>query len=109
MYDSFRIFSAIVTAIFLEAMPFLAIGALLSAVIEVLVPSERLTRCIPKGRLGGIALGIGAGMILPTCECGVVPVVRRLMRKGVPAHVAIPYMLSAQGISLPKQQRWDPR
>jgi uncharacterized membrane protein YraQ (UPF0718 family) len=95
MYDSFRIFSAIVTAIFLEAMPFLAVGALLSAVIEVLVPSERLTRCIPKGRMGGIALGIGAGMILPTCECGVVPVVRRLMRKGVPAHVAIPYMLSA--------------
>jgi uncharacterized membrane protein YraQ (UPF0718 family) len=95
MPESFSIFSTIVLAIFIEAMPFLAVGALLSALIEVLVPSDRLLRFIPKNRAAGIALGIAAGTILPTCECGVVPVIRRLMKKGVPAHVAISYMLSA--------------
>lgn len=95
MSENAHIFSAIVTSIFLEAVPFLAIGSLISAFVDVMVPSERLIRYIPKGRLGGIALGIGAGMLLPICECGVVSVVRRLMRKGVPAHVAIPYMLCA--------------
>jgi len=95
MPESFSIFSTVVLAIFIEAMPFLAVGALLSALIEVLVPSDRLLRFIPKNRAAGIALGIAAGTILPTCECGVVPVIRRLMKKGVPAHVAISYMLSA--------------
>jgi uncharacterized membrane protein YraQ (UPF0718 family) len=95
MSESLSVFSAIVAAIFLEAMPFLAIGALLSAVIEVFVPAERLIGCLPKGRGAGIALGVTAGMVLPTCECGVVPVVRRLIRKGVPPHVAVAYMLSA--------------
>jgi hypothetical protein len=76
-------------------MPFLAIGALLSAVIEVFVSTERMMRWIPKTVIGGIALGVGAGFVLPTCECGVVPVARRLMHKGVPPFIAIAYMLSA--------------
>ena len=76
-------------------MPFLVIGALFSATIEVFVSTERLLRCIPKSLVGGIALGIGAGFVLPTCECGVVPIVRRLMHKGVPPFIAIAYMLAA--------------
>jgi uncharacterized membrane protein YraQ (UPF0718 family) len=92
---TFKVFSAIATAIFLEAMPFLAIGALLSAVIEVFVSTDRLLRWIPKSVAGGVALGIGAGFVLPTCECGVVPVARRLMHKGVPPFIAIAYMLAA--------------
>jgi len=93
--DQFRIFASIAVAIFIEAMPFLAVGALLSGAIEVLIPSQWLIRRIPKRAFSGISLGIAAGLVLPTCECGVVPVVRRLMRKGVPPHIAIAYMLSA--------------
>lgn len=52
-------------------------------------------RHIPKSTAGGLAAGIGSGFILPTCECGVVPIVRRLMRKGVPPFMAIAYMLAA--------------
>jgi uncharacterized membrane protein YraQ (UPF0718 family) len=88
-------FTAIAAAIFIEAMPFLVIGALFSAVIEVFISEDRLLRCIPKNVAGGLAVGIGAGFILPTCECGVVPIVRRLMRKGVPPYIAIAYMLAA--------------
>lgn len=93
--EQFRIFSSIAAAIFLEAMPFLALGALLSGAIEVLVTPERLIRRIPKSLPAGLSLGIAAGVVLPTCECGVVPVVRRLIGKGVPPHIAIAYMLSA--------------
>jgi uncharacterized membrane protein YraQ (UPF0718 family) len=95
MPESVTTFSAIALAIFVEAMPFLAVGALLSAAIEVFVPPERLAGCLPKGTVAGIALGATAGMLLPTCECGVVPVARRLMDKGVPPHVAVAYMLAA--------------
>ena len=88
-------FTAIATAIFIEAMPFLVLGALFSAVIEVFVSEERLLKCIPRNVAGGLAVGIGAGFLLPTCECGVVPIVRRLMRKGVPPYISIAYMLAA--------------
>jgi uncharacterized membrane protein YraQ (UPF0718 family) len=71
------------------------IGALFSATIEVFVSTERMLRCIPRSLAGGLLLGIGAGFILPTCECGVVPIVRRLMHKGVPPFIAIAYMLAA--------------
>ena len=95
MEDSFRIFVSIATAIFLEAMPFLALGSLLSAVVEVFVSSERLMRATPRSLPARIAVGIGAGVVLPTCECGVVPVVRRLLAKGVPAPTALAYLLAA--------------
>jgi len=93
--EQFSIFSSIALAIFLEVMPFLAAGALLSGAIEVLVPPEKLVKRIPGSLIGGLSLGIAAGVVLPTCECGVVPIVRRLIRKGVPHHIAIAYMLAA--------------
>lgn len=95
MLETYTIFSTIAVSIFIEAMPFLAIGALLSAVIEVYVPTDKLMRFVPEGVGRSIALGVGAGFVLPTCECGVVPIARRLMHKGVPAHMAISYMLAA--------------
>ena len=95
MFETFKVFSAIAAAIFIEAMPFLVIGALFSATIEVFISTERILRCIPKSLVGGLLLGIGAGFLLPTCECGVVPIVRRLMHKGVPPFIAIAYMLAA--------------
>jgi uncharacterized membrane protein YraQ (UPF0718 family) len=93
--DTFTVFSAIATAIFIEAMPFLAIGALFSAMIEVFVSEERMLRFVPRNIAGGLLLGVGAGFILPTCECGVVLIVRRLIHKGVPPYIAIAYMLAA--------------
>ena len=95
MDDSFRIFASIATAIVLEAMPFLAFGSLLSALVEVLVSADRIARAVPRSLAGRIAVGVGAGVLLPTCECGVVPVARRLISKGVPAPTAIAYLLAA--------------
>ena len=99
MPESFSTFSAIVTSIFIEAMPFLALGALLSAIIEVFVSTDRLVRYLPRGIISSITVGVTAGLILPTCECGVVPIVRGLIRKGVPVPTAVAFMLSAPVIN----------
>lgn len=95
MDETFRIFTAIATAIALEAMPFLALGALLSAVIEVFLSPARLARVVPRSTPGRIALGVTAGLVVPTCECGVVPVARRLLAKDVPGPTVVAYLLSA--------------
>ncbi len=99
MTQDFQIFISTVIAIFLEASPFLMLGSLLSAIFEIYVPADFLARVLPKGRIPGTLLGLSAGMLLPTCECGVVAVVRRLLRKGVPAHAALTYMLAAPVIN----------
>lgn len=95
MDESFRIFASIAAAIVLEAMPFLALGSLLSALVEVFVSPARIARFTPRGLVGRVALGVSAGLVLPTCECGVVPVARRLMKKGAPGETVIAYLLAA--------------
>jgi len=82
-------------SIVLEAIPFMMVGALVGGAIEVFVSREWLgARLEGRGRIavfGAAALGF----VFPVCECAVVPVVRRLLRKGVPFPAAVAYLLAA--------------
>jgi uncharacterized membrane protein YraQ (UPF0718 family) len=99
MSQDLYIFATTSTAIFLEAAPFLLLGALVSSLIEVCFPGDRIVKWVPKGLLAGVAFGLGGGLLVPTCECGVVPIVRRFLTKGIPPHAAITYMLAAPVIN----------
>jgi len=89
-----QLFGQVLVAILLEAFPFVLIGATISGLVEVLVPPERLARAIPR-RLGWrLLMAALAGVILPVCECGIVPVARRLIRKGLPIEMAVVFMLA---------------
>lgn len=93
--DDLTIFATAATSIVLEATPFLLLGSLIGALIEVMVSEETLLRFIPRNPFGQVATGVFAGILLPTCECGIVPVARRLLLKNVPPRTAIPYMMAA--------------
>jgi len=93
--SAFAIFAAIVTSIVLEAAPFLLLGSLLSSILNVYVGDGALEKLCRRSLPAQIGLGLVAGLFLPTCECGVVPVTRRLLKKGVPTGAAIPFMLAA--------------
>jgi uncharacterized membrane protein YraQ (UPF0718 family) len=45
--------------------------------------------------LPGILLAIGAGFFFPVCDCGVIPVARRLLIKRVPPYMAIAFLVTA--------------
>ena len=94
-----QIFASIASAIFLEAAPFLLLGSIVAAAFEVFAPPDALGRVLGGGRVRGVAVGLFAGLVLPTCECGVVPITRRLLAKGVPPHTAITYMMAAPVIN----------
>jgi uncharacterized protein len=66
-----------------------------SALIEVFVPSRFFARvaALPRGVQMPVA-GLG-GFAFPVCECGSVPVARRLMVKGLPPAAAVTFMLAA--------------
>ena len=93
--DRLQAFTTIFLGIFIEAAPFVAIGALLSGVIETGVSTRTLARWVPKRPGIGVLAGAALGMVFPVCECGVVLVVRRLLRKGLPPPVAIAFLLGA--------------
>lgn len=82
------------TGIVLEALPFVLLGALVSGFIEVFVPRERITALLPARASYTVLLAGLLGVVFPVCECAVIPVVRRLMRKGVPLSAAIAYLLA---------------
>lgn len=99
MYQSAQLFFSMIVAVFLEASPFLLLGALLSSVFEIYMPQDLLERHLPKHYFLGIIFGLFAGMLIPTCECGVVFIARRLLKKNVPSHVAMTYLFSAPVIN----------
>ncbi|QSF47702.1 permease [Paenibacillus tianjinensis] len=80
--------------ILLEALPFVLLGALLSSLLRVFVPDEWISRWIPRRPVPAILFGCLLGIIFPVCECGMIPLVRRLMHKGMPLYVAVVFILS---------------
>ncbi|HPS58603.1 MAG TPA: permease [Spirochaetota bacterium] len=88
------IFSTYATSIFLEGVFFLIAGVIISSLIEVFIPGEFIEKIIPENRLLGIAAASFTGLLFPVCECGIVPVAARLIKKGVPAANAVTMMLS---------------
>lgn len=88
-------FASIWLSILFEAVPFVLLGALVGGFMEALMPGDVMKRWTPRNPLLAAMLGAGAGVMMPMCECGVIPVVRRLVRKGVPPHAAVAYMLAA--------------
>jgi len=89
-----RTMSLVFVSIVLEAMPFVALGALVAGMVEEFVSREKLAALLPERRVRTILLAAGMGIIFPVCECAVVPVVRRLLRKGVPFSAAVAYLLA---------------
>jgi hypothetical protein len=75
----------------------------LAGLLEEFVPQQLLARVIPRGKVlmvGAIALGGVLGLIFPMCECGIIAVMRRLLRKGIPLSVCVCYMLAGPIINL---------
>ncbi|MGG4040194.1 permease [Bacillus smithii] len=86
--------NTIFISIIIEALPFVVIGVFLSALIQMFVTEEMIAKMIPANRFASAALGSCIGSLFPGCECGIVPITRRLVQKNVPLHAAIAFMLS---------------
>jgi uncharacterized membrane protein YraQ (UPF0718 family) len=82
-------------ALMIQAMPFVALGALISAIIEVFVPQSAFAAMGRLPRTLQLPAAAVAGMAFPVCECGSVPVARRLARKGLAPSAAVTFMLAA--------------
>jgi uncharacterized membrane protein YraQ (UPF0718 family) len=98
-FQRFQTFVTIFLGIFIEAVPFLLIGSVVSGFIEIFVDRTLLDRYLPKHPLLGAMAGAMLGIFFPVCECGVVPVTRRLYEKGLPMSIGVAFLLGAPVIN----------
>jgi uncharacterized protein len=86
-------------AVVIQALPFLVLGVLLSAIIAVFVPPSFFARALPKRPALAVPVAGMAGAVLPGCECASVPVAGALVRRGVTPAAALAFLLSAPAIN----------
>jgi uncharacterized membrane protein YraQ (UPF0718 family) len=97
--DGVSNFSAVFLGIFIEAAPYLLLGTLASGLVEVFFSANELSRLLPRNRFLAVGLGGLFGLFFPVCECGSIPLARRLMKKGIPVPVGIAFLLAAPVIN----------
>ncbi len=82
-------------SIVFEGAPYILIGTIFSGIIDAFLPAKLLDRVLPKSKVLATLIAGFLGLVFPVCECAVVPVIRRLVQKGLPLSCAVTYMLSA--------------
>ncbi|CAI9395613.1 permease [Niallia sp. Sow4_A1] len=86
--------NTIFISIIIEALPFILIGVLISGIIQIFVSEEFIAKIMPKNPILAILFASLVGSIIPACECGIIPITRRLILKGVPLPASIAFMLT---------------
>ncbi len=82
------------SAVLWEAMPFIVLGAVVAGILEEFLPQQAITRFLPKAVVPAVMIGALLGLVFPMCECGILVVMRRLLRKGLPLSCCVAYMLA---------------
>ncbi len=90
-----NLFATVFLGIFIEALPYLLLGTLISGLVEVFLDRELMARFISRRSIPAAITGAFMGLIFPVCECGVIPLTRRLFHKGLPLPAGIAFLLAA--------------
>jgi uncharacterized membrane protein YraQ (UPF0718 family) len=94
-----RTWTTVFVAIVVQALPFLALGVLVSGAITSLVSPAVLQRALPRSTLLAVPGAALAGTALPGCECASVPIAGRLCARGVQPAAAVAFMLAAPAVN----------
>lgn len=97
--DDLRLWSTLFVSISLQALPFLALGVAISGAIAAFVSPDFVRRIVPRRQLFAVPAAGAAGLALPGCECGSVPIAGRLISHGTPPAAALTFLLAAPAIN----------
>ncbi|BDH63298.1 permease [Lysinibacillus sp. PLM2] len=92
--NSFNQLNTIFLSILIEAIPFVLIGVLIAGFIQIFITEDHIRACIPKNKFLAVLMSCVVGAAFPACECGIVPIVRRLIGKGVPLYAGVGFLLT---------------
>jgi uncharacterized protein len=71
------------------------VGVFASAFIQQYLTGQMVARWMPRTRLRAVLLTSMLGFVVPVCDCGVIPLARRLAAKGVPVYAATSFLVAA--------------
>ena len=91
--------TTVFVSVLVQAVPFLVFGVVLSAIIAVYVPRSFWARALPRHPALAVPAASMAGVVLPGCECGSVPIAGSLIRRGVTPAAALAFLLAAPAIN----------
>jgi uncharacterized protein len=89
------LFATVFLGIFIEALPYLLIGTFISGMVEVFLDRDQMMRFISNRSVPAVVTGALMGLVFPVCECGVIPLARRLFHKGLPLGAGVAFLLAA--------------
>ncbi|TYS59542.1 permease [Sutcliffiella horikoshii] len=92
--ESLLAFNTIFLSILIESIPFVLIGVFIAGLIQVFVTEEHIIRLIPKNKFMAVGMSCLLGALFPACECGIVPIVKKLVHKGVPIFAGVGFLLT---------------
>lgn len=92
--NSFYQMNTVFISILIESLPFVIIGVFIAGIIQMFVTEEKVAKIMPKNPVLAVLFGTFLGALFPACECGIVPIVKRLVGKGVPIAAGIAFMLT---------------
>jgi uncharacterized membrane protein YraQ (UPF0718 family) len=93
--DRLQEFVLVFASIVVEALPFILVGALVSALIAVFVSDRAFERVARLPTAVQIPGAMACALAFPVCECGSVPVARRLISRGISPAAGVAFMLAA--------------
>ena len=97
--DDVRLWSTLFVSIAVQALPFLVLGVVLSGLIAAFVSPDLVERIVPRRPIFAVPTAGVAGLALPGCECGSVPIAGRLISAGTPPAAALTFLLAAPAIN----------
>lgn len=86
-------------SLLVEATPFLLMGVAFSSFLAVWIDERKLIAWTPRNPVLAALMGSLFGCLFPVCECGNVPVARRLLVQGAPSALAIGFLLAAPTVN----------
>lgn len=95
LLNDFYGFYIIFISLLIEGIPFILIGSFFSGIVGVLVSKEKLIKILPENKILSCIIASVAGIFLPICDCGTIPIVKSLIKKGVNIGTSVTFMLAA--------------
>jgi uncharacterized membrane protein YraQ (UPF0718 family) len=88
-------FIIVLFSILVEGMPFILIGSILSAIVQRYLKQKHIEHFLPKNRFMQKVAMCLLGNLVPVCECGNVPMAKRMIQKNMNAGLVISFLLAA--------------
>jgi hypothetical protein len=96
---AFQTFVLVMVSIVVEALPFILVGAVVSAALAVFVSERAFARVARLPLAVQLPCAAVGSFAFPVCDCGTVPVARRLLARGVRPQAALAFMLAAPAVN----------